>query len=71
MKIGPYIRSDWNGWRYWWVMRKDVPLCGIFRNMPHILPGRWGIYIGGLEIGSRAPRDPVGVWLKKHGLWPW
>ncbi len=32
---------------------------------------RWGVYIYGIEIGSRNPDDIVGGWLKKNGLWPW
>ena len=46
-------------------------LFGIFRNRPGIIPGRWGFFIFGLEVGCRNPGDPVGVWLKAHGLWPW
>lgn len=45
--------------------------AGIFRNRPEVRPGRWGFYFFGLEVGSRNPGDPVGVWLKAHGLWPW
>lgn len=44
---------------------------GIFRNLPHLKPGRWGVFLLGLEIGSRNPGDPVGERLKKKGLWPW
>lgn len=44
----------------------------LFGNRKDVLPGRWGFGICGLiEIGSRNPQDPVGVWLKEHGLWPW
>lgn len=43
----------------------------LFRNLPHIIPGRWGGGIYGFEIGSRNPGDPVGVLLKRIGLWPW
>lgn len=43
-----------------------------FKNRPNIVPGRWGVTLFGLiEIGSREPGDPVGVWLKRKGLWPW
>ncbi len=43
----------------------------IFKNLPHIKPGRWGFGVLGVEVGSRNPQDPVGVWLKEVGLWPW
>ena len=43
----------------------------IFRNRPHVMPGRWGFGICGFEFGSRNPQDPFGVWLKEVGLWPW
>jgi len=58
-------------WR--WMLSFEYPSkrVGIFRNLPHVKPGRWGVYILGLEIGSRNPQDRVGVWLKAHGLWPW
>ena len=55
-------------WRYVWIMRD---WCGIFKNLPHVKPGRWGFYIGGLEVGSRQPDDKVGVWLINKGLWRW
>lgn len=70
MKICRYIRIPtlqelrhprvlaWNG-------------CGIFRNLPHIKPGRWGVYFFCFEVGSRDPGDPIGLWLKRLGLWPW
>lgn len=48
----------------WWGV-------GIFRNLPNIKPGRWGFYAFGFEFGSRNPGDPIGVWLKRVGLWPW
>lgn len=57
--------------RYCWKVRKSEPFIGIFRNLPGVIPGRWGFYIGGLEVGSRMPGDPVGVWMKERGLWPW
>lgn len=44
---------------------------GIFRNRSEFLPGRWGFYVLGIEVGSRNSRDPIGVWLKNHKLWPW
>ncbi len=64
--------APWRVWRtMFWAGHLRERRIGIFRNMPHIKPGRWGVYILGLEIGSRNPQDPVGVWLKSHGLWPW
>lgn len=58
-------------WRFWLWMLKDHTPVGIFRNVKGIIPGRWGIYILGLELGSRNPGDPVGLWLRKMGFWPW
>jgi hypothetical protein len=43
----------------------------IFRNLPGIIPGRWGFGSYGYEFGSRNPGDLVGVFLKRIGLWPW
>jgi hypothetical protein len=43
----------------------------IFKNIPGIKPGRWGFGVFGFEFGSRNPDDPVGVFLKRIGLWPW
>jgi len=58
--------------RSWWLfMWRSRNYIGIFRNRPSVVPGRWGFYVLGLEIGSRNPGDPVGVWLKRIGLWPW
>lgn len=61
-------------WRVWrWMLKFDYPdrRIGLFRNLPYVKPGRWGIFFFGLEIGSRQPQNPVGVWLKQHGLYPW
>jgi len=58
-------------WCYLWCSRKREGFVGIFRNKPEIKPGRWGIYIGVLEFGCRNPGDPVGLWLRRYGLWPW
>lgn len=61
-------------WRVWkWMLKKGFHYSriGIFRNLPHIKPGRWGFYILGFEFGSRSPQNKVGVWLKDNGLWPW
>lgn len=44
---------------------------GIFRNRPEVRTGRWGFYFYGFELGSRDPGDPVGLWLRRNGLWPW
>ena len=63
--INPLLRGEkphWVGWE---------PGIWIFRNLPGIKPGRWGFGVLGIEVGSRSPDDPVGVWLKKVGLWPW
>lgn len=71
MKVLRYIDiSPWHIWRYL-LKSPRKELIGIFRNRPGIVPGRWGFYILGLEIGSRNPKDPVGVWLWRHGLWRW
>ena len=55
-------------------MMADKGIFGVFKNGPEVVPGRWGVYIcfyyGVLEIGSRNPKDPVGIFLKKIGLWP-
>ena len=61
-------------WRVWrWMFHKDYGSrrIGIFKNLPHIKPGRWGFYFFGFEFGSRNPQDKIGVWLKDHGLYPW
>jgi hypothetical protein len=44
---------------------------GIFRNKPGVKVGRWGFCFYGFEFGSRNPCDPVGIFLKRVGLWPW
>ncbi len=63
--------SPWRMWR--WMLRCNYPdpRVGIFRNLPGVMPGRWGFYILGFEFGSRNPQNPFGVWLKDRGLWPW
>lgn len=65
LRIG-YLRickPQW--WLYCWRSRN---YCGLFRNSPGILPGRWGFFVLGFEFGSRNPGDPVGVWLYQLGL---
>jgi hypothetical protein len=52
-------------------MWRNKDYCGLFRNRAGIIPGRWGFYILGLEVGSRNPGNKVGVFLKRIGLWPW
>lgn len=48
---------------------------GVFRNLPHIVPGRWGFWIHfcgvGFEFGSRNPGHWFGLLLKRFGLYPW
>jgi len=69
--IGPLKVESYQWWRHMWRNRKRQGICGVFRNSQHVVPGRWGFWILGLEFGSRNPRDKFGVWLKKHGLWPY
>jgi len=59
---------SWSWSVYMWRCKE---YCGIFRNLPGVIPGRWGFYILGFEVGSRNPGDRFGVWLKKVGLWRW
>lgn len=67
-----YIRvASWPWWRWMLSSNWGESRAGLFRNLPHVKPGRWGFYVLGLEIGSRAPGDPVGLWLRQRGLWPW
>lgn len=66
------IRFGWpKDWKYKWRSRHVESFCGIFRNLPHVMPGRWGFYFGAFEFGSRNPQNRIGVWLKSHGMWPW
>jgi hypothetical protein len=67
------LRYLWLGRLGWWKMKWRSPgdRVGIFRNKQHVGPGRWGFFVLGLEIGSRNPGDPVGMWLHRHGMWPW
>lgn len=68
MRIGPIQVCSWQWWMFLWKLRN---FAGIFRNHPDVVPGRWGFYILGLEIGSRNPGNKTGVLLKELGLWPW
>lgn len=57
-----------------WFRPKVLGFWGrayLFRNKPGVIPGRWGFGFYGFEFGSRNARDPVGLWLKRHGFWPW
>ena len=67
MRIGWFNFGTPLWWRYMWRERQ---FFGIFRNRPYI-QGRWGFYFLGFEFGSRHPGNRTGIWLKKHGLWPW
>lgn len=52
-----------SGWRVWrWMLSRRYlgSRVGIFRNLPHVKPGRWGFYLLGFEVGSRNPQDPGG-----------
>lgn len=53
------------------LLRSKSPKIGLFRNSPHVVPGRWGFYVLGFEVGSRNPGDAVGKLLKRCWLWPW
>lgn len=63
--------SPWRIWRWMLSENYSDPRIGIFKNLPHVIPGRWGFYVLGFEFGSRQPGDRFGVWLKRAGLWPW
>lgn len=63
--------SPWRIWQWMLMPGYRDKRIGIFRNLPHIIPGRWGVFIFGFEVGSRQPGDKIGVWLKSNGLWPW
>ncbi len=72
LAVRPYLHiSPWRMWRWMLTRGYSDSRIGIFRNLPHVAPGRWGFYILGFEFGSRSPRDKVGLWLKNHGVWPW
>lgn len=74
----PYSPHGWvlhiSPWRIWrWMLSSGYhdSRAGIFRNPPHLLPGRWGFYVLGFEFGSRNSATRFGTWLYKSGLWPW
>lgn len=72
MTITKYIRiAPWRVWR--WMLRRGYPSSrfGLFRNLPHVKPGRWGFFLLGFEVGSRDPQDGIGLWLRQNGLFPW
>lgn len=79
---GGYVSFSWQWhlfvWRLWRESPDTEKLIGIFdnsrcsRGYPSFKPGgRWGFFIGGFEVGSRDPRDPLGCLLKDARLWPW
>ncbi len=68
LKCGPISYS--HSWSLF-LWRGGDETYGIFRNSREVIPGRWGWFFYGLEIGSRNPGNFFGVWLKRVGLWPW
>lgn len=71
-EITMYITlRPYRSWRWMLSDKFRESKVGIFRNLPYVIPGRWGFFVLGFEVGSRSPGDPVGVWLKERGLWPW
>ena len=71
--LGPIHVAPWRIWRWMMLSRSSFidRRIGLFHNLPHVIPGRWGFFILGFEFGSREPGDKFGVWLKENGLWPW
>jgi hypothetical protein len=67
MKLGPFLISSFPWWR---TRCKSGDYCGLFRNKPGVISGRWGFYVLGFEFGSRNPGSRFGTWLHRHGLWP-
>lgn len=57
----------WRDWVYRWKCKN---YAGLFRNRKEVIPGRWGFFFLGLEIGNRNPGSRFGRWLKRVGLWP-
>lgn len=71
LTIGPLrISGNIGWWRFVWGMRKHDGICGLFRNRKEVIPGRWGFWFLGIEVGSRNPGNWFGVFLKRVGLWP-
>lgn len=71
MDIGLIHISPWRVWRWMLGSNYRESRIGLFKNLPHVIPGRWGFYILGFEFGSRNPGNKIGVWLKNHRLYPW
>ncbi len=68
----PLIRiAPWRVWRWMLSNSYGERRVGIFRNLPYVIPGRWGFFILGFEFGSRNPGNRFGAWLKRIGLYPW
>lgn len=63
--------APWRIWKWMLSPKWHERRIGVFRNLPHIVPGRWGFFILGFEVGSRNPGNRFGTWLKKKGMWPW
>lgn len=69
IKTGPlWISLDLEWWSVQFRRREK---CGMFRNRPGIIGGRWGFYFLGVEFGSRNPGNRFGLLLAKLGLWRW
>lgn len=64
MKFGWFYIAPYRWWLYMW---KSKDYCGLFRNSPEVIPGRWGFYILGFEFGSRNPGSRFGVFLYRLG----
>lgn len=71
MQIWLFRIAPWRVWKYMMRRNWNERRVGVFRNLPHIVPGRWGFFILGFEFGSRNPGNKFGTWLKRVGLWPW
>lgn len=70
MKLWLFSTPRRHEWRHLLALHPKGERCGVFKNRPGVIPGRWGIWCYGFEIGSRNP-SAFGRWLKNHGLWPW
>lgn len=49
------------------VLRQQLTLISATRQTRPVGFGFFGL----VEFGSRNPGNKFGVWLKRHGLWPW